>query len=212
MKCLRVMLGFLLLGAIVNILIAWALSLWSPLIRSVECEHEFQGINWGSYWSSDLEGETIPSIHDQGIGVDFTLTGADFYGCEFLQSGLPFRSLEYSWEYQEGGFRPKTPRFGTVVVSTEVLLNWGLHISLEKFDPLLGPWPIRKHVPLRPIWSGFLLNTLLYGWLLWFVVPKLVRSYRRIRGQCVECRYNLTGNISGVCPECGKQVAHPSPN
>ncbi len=25
-------------------------------------------------------------------------------------------------------------------------------------------------------------------------------------GFCVECGYNLTGNISGVCPECGNRI------
>ena len=34
------------------------------------------------------------------------------------------------------------------------------------------------------------------------------RLYRRTRfrrrpGQCAECGYDLTGNVSGVCPECG---------
>lgn len=29
---------------------------------------------------------------------------------------------------------------------------------------------------------------------------------RRIPGHCKSCDYNLTGNISGVCPECGTQV------
>jgi hypothetical protein len=25
--------------------------------------------------------------------------------------------------------------------------------------------------------------------------------------RCVRCRYDLTGNLSGVCPECGKPIA-----
>ena len=32
------------------------------------------------------------------------------------------------------------------------------------------------------------------------------RAYRRERGLCVECCYNLTGNGSGVCPECGTKI------
>jgi len=28
-------------------------------------------------------------------------------------------------------------------------------------------------------------------------------SARRRRGLCVKCGYNLAGNTSGVCPECG---------
>jgi hypothetical protein len=26
---------------------------------------------------------------------------------------------------------------------------------------------------------------------------------------CRECGYNLTGNVSGICPECGAEVEHP---
>jgi hypothetical protein len=34
-----------------------------------------------------------------------------------------------------------------------------------------------------------------------------VRDRRRAwPGQCVHCGYNLTGNISGRCPECGREV------
>ena len=29
------------------------------------------------------------------------------------------------------------------------------------------------------------------------------RSKRRRKGLCLACGYNLTGNTSGVCPECG---------
>jgi hypothetical protein len=28
-------------------------------------------------------------------------------------------------------------------------------------------------------------------------------------GHCQECGYNLTGNVSGVCPECGTEVKNP---
>ena len=34
-----------------------------------------------------------------------------------------------------------------------------------------------------------------------------VRRWRRQRkGLCVYCGYDLTGNVSGVCPECGKRT------
>ena len=33
---------------------------------------------------------------------------------------------------------------------------------------------------------------------------KTIRRRRRyLKGQCVECGYDLTGNTSGRCPECG---------
>ena len=37
-----------------------------------------------------------------------------------------------------------------------------------------------------------------------------VRRYgRRRKGLCVKCGYDLTGNVSGTCPECGTEVKHP---
>ena len=31
---------------------------------------------------------------------------------------------------------------------------------------------------------------------------------RRQKGLCPQCLYNLTGNVSGVCPECGTPKGH----
>jgi hypothetical protein len=32
------------------------------------------------------------------------------------------------------------------------------------------------------------------------------RHRRRKKGHCLQCGYNLEGNVSGVCPECGERV------
>ncbi len=32
------------------------------------------------------------------------------------------------------------------------------------------------------------------------------RHRRRKKGLCLTCGYNLTGNVSGVCPECGERI------
>jgi predicted amidophosphoribosyltransferase len=48
---------------------------------------------------------------------------------------------------------------------------------------------------------------------LWFPVLWLLDQHhglparRRLRGLCGKCGYNLTGNTSGVCPECGTPIA-----
>ena len=58
----------------------------------------------------------------------------------------------------------------------------------------------------------------------WLVVPatgippvlylrtlgRLRRRRRARRGLCPGCGYDLTGNVSGVCPECGETVAAPA--
>lgn len=39
-----------------------------------------------------------------------------------------------------------------------------------------------------------------------FLSDRLRRRRRRRQGCCLNCGYNLTGNVSGVCPECGEQI------
>lgn len=42
---------------------------------------------------------------------------------------------------------------------------------------------------------------------LWFV--RRERSHLRKRaGRCICCSYDLTGNVSGVCPECGTKISN----
>ena len=36
--------------------------------------------------------------------------------------------------------------------------------------------------------------------------PAWVRHQRRRHGLCPACGYNLTANVSGVCPECGRAI------
>jgi len=43
--------------------------------------------------------------------------------------------------------------------------------------------------------------------LLWFVD----RRRRILPGHCQKCGYNLTGNVSGRCPECGQPVERKQP-
>jgi hypothetical protein len=51
-----------------------------------------------------------------------------------------------------------------------------------------------------PLWGLFLLVALLTILLRW--LPR-----RRFPpGHCRKCGYNLTGNVSGICPECGEKV------
>ena len=55
-----------------------------------------------------------------------------------------------------------------------------------------------------PLWVPFLLLSAYPSWKL--ALAPLRRHYRRKRNECLHCGYNLTGNISGACPECGKSM------
>jgi hypothetical protein len=41
----------------------------------------------------------------------------------------------------------------------------------------------------------------------WTLKGWFAQRRKRPHGTCRTCGYNLTGNVSGVCPECGKAVA-----
>ena len=47
------------------------------------------------------------------------------------------------------------------------------------------------------------------GGLQWYLVTRLVVHHlnaKRDSSACIGCGYNLTGNVSGVCPECGTAI------
>ena len=76
------------------------------------------------------------------------------------------------------------------------------------FDGPFGSYKTEAPVPLKPIWAGFVFNSLLYAGVLsfLFIGPMSLRRRLRLRyGQCVRCGYDLRGTPPdhAVCSECG---------
>jgi len=70
------------------------------------------------------------------------------------------------------------------------------------------PYSVERILPLRPTWPGFAMNTVFYAALLWllFAAPFALRRHLRIkRGLCVRCAYPI--GTSEVCTECGAAVS-----
>ncbi len=93
---------------------------------------------------------------------------------------------------------------------TQVDCKYGILISVAtERAQYVHPdvWTLRM-LPLRPIFPGFLINTLFYAlvlWLLWsapFVTRRLIR---RRRGNCIRCGYDLRHAEHAACPECGRR-------
>jgi hypothetical protein len=59
------------------------------------------------------------------------------------------------------------------------------------------------NVPI--VLPGMLLCVLPLAWL----AHSLLQRRRNRAGLCATCNYNLTGNTSGVCPECGTAITSP---
>lgn len=62
-----------------------------------------------------------------------------------------------------------------------------------------------RALPLRPLWSGILLDTLAFALTarLALTAPQARSFLRRRRGLCPRCAYDLQGQIAAGCPECG---------
>ena len=58
---------------------------------------------------------------------------------------------------------------------------------------------------------AFIFAATSFVWVWWYIerAGTARAARRRARGQCGRCSYDLTGNVSGVCPECG---GDPRPN
>jgi hypothetical protein len=185
----------LVLGAIVNVAVAWALRLWPPTpppeIKRPPTEAEIR-----RWVESGPPGERSPP--DRCLEVPRTgapsflfmerrrSQGADFTVGMRDQNGWPFVALESAkWNLPDAPHR-----------------QWNHAWTLPRAWQTQGA----EVLPLRPLWPGFAGNTLAYGAVLAVVVfipAKLRRTLRRRRGRCVKCNYDLRGLPDGPCPECG---------
>jgi len=68
----------------------------------------------------------------------------------------------------------------------------------------LAGWPGRWGQLLFPLWILFLILSA-YPTAV-FIRGPLLHHLRRKKGHCIKCGYNLTGNVTGICPECGEKI------
>ena len=120
----------------------------------------------------------------------FSNVQRDWYHVLCLRNGscwYQYRTPESLWQVpvQPRECKARLPWVGCVQVVTRGNYR-RVDVSLHLFGVvcLLGPYPLCVLVrgPIR-------------------------RGIRRRRGCCAWCGYDLTGNVSGVCPECGMRIA-----
>ncbi len=199
---------FLLLGAVVNVAVAWGCVLLANHVWPYEA---FADLNpehaTPSAWRRSVpaswpdvpmsrrtyEGKWFRIVDESWPSqLDRTL---DYYVLKEWRIGVPAKSLSYrSYTHHdfEGGPMP--------ISSTRLLER-----------AILAP-PAKPRFPLAfpalPIWPAFIANTLFYATILWLLIPgpfALRRFLRVRRGVCPKCAYPM--GESAVCTECGITVA-----
>jgi len=87
------------------------------------------------------------------------------------------------------------PRRILTFVSAGVLAPAGVYA----LDRLVQPFPFAGFVAA----SGVVAGLVAAGDWVAFELPRGIQQRRRRLGLCGHCGYNLRGNVSRVCPECG---------
>jgi hypothetical protein len=72
---------------------------------------------------------------------------------------------------------------------------------IRTFDKRLGVASTLVYIPLWLPFVGLALLPVNSATVL------LISNWRRARKRCPKCSYNLTGNQSGICPECGTALS-----
>ena len=204
---------FLLAGAVMNVMVAWGCAALNPERVSEVPPLQTTQKEWARLAPPALQDRRIWARHDRAIGWEFIVIGTDWdkpvrwrdnrtliideLQCFLTRAGWPTRCLE-----------------GWFLVSVRNTADSQSDVTGTRTDHSILYPPARIDgfemccpcFPLRPIWPGFALNTIFYAALFWLGLrgPFALRRYlRRQRGRCLNCGYDLRGDLAAGCPECG---------
>ncbi len=208
LKWVRRIAIFLLLGAIVNVAVAWGCVIWLPIGKSAATTKG--SMNW---LASVPKGwpEHASFTRYQRFGLTEWAQGAQppeggdrmirSLGQWVMEAGLPFRSMFL--------VRNQTYRWGQFPSSISARRPASIAEGLE--IPAWVPWcglnRYGRYLPTQIAWLGFAANTVAYGGVAWFAacIPVAIRRRTRSeRGLCISCGYPR--GTSPVCTECGEPL------
>ncbi len=179
---------FLLSGAVVNVAVAWGCAAWARAVG-------------------------LPTPANQLPQDPFITKGFGYTELTRITVLDPNTNLllfklapsSYSFQPHDSVVRAGFPlRTYTCVITEDGQIEAGLDLRHMNI-----PWTSqnRRVLPLRPIWSGFAVNTTFYDAFLWLLIcgPFVLRRFIRVRrGLCPACAYPI--GESDVCSECGKTL------
>jgi hypothetical protein len=120
----------------------------------------------------------LPPLDLRGFAVE-AISGRVTVGVLRIAPEVDTYSVEDSWSLSLAGARM------CVEVSDPETIVWGLSLPFWMPFTLFAAYPV-----------------VVFGRVLWKRTP----AWRRRHGLCARCGYDLRGNTSGVCPECGGNI------
>jgi hypothetical protein len=185
---------FLLLGAIVNVAVAWGCALGATL--------RFAGTQ------SSVVQTTLHVIPSDSVSLNGgNISVSEWRGFGYTHQRLLVRPTpSKSSADQREIWRAGIPTLGLVGVTTHGADAKGC-LKYERAVHNLLPY---RAIPYRPIWPGFAINTIFYAAMLWMLlfVPGKIRRFIRIRGhRCPACGYIIAPGVGNKCSECGNPLS-----
>lgn len=203
--------------------ISWSLSMNAPYPEQKWIETDESDI---FQWWSRLK---IPNKHVDRSKFAYVLTDISIH--EQAQ-GWPFLTVHCDWMTTMVDMRG--PRYSSSdVYARRDSLKGGIDLRVlfePEPEPVPDPDPETFHdprpepdarrgwfpdtffqnstiLPFHPIWTGLLINSLFYGFIIWGVVSApgaMRREFRKRRNRCPDCGYPI--GTSAICTECGYQL------
>ena len=215
-RMLKIAIVLAMLGMLINFGIAWACSLLSsppapgtglgilgqdPLLLA-RLRREFFERDGPDPGGRD-RGTLFVAVAYQSFGavfMDVAVRDEDIPMDEFrgpllrlgvVRAGWPMHALEGEWQHDASRSpTPQPPR-----------ARWAIAIPdhFVRADRLFIP----RMLVFRPLWFGFVVNSLLYAAVL--LAPWIIRVLLRVgRHQCTACGYPI--GQSPICTECGRKL------
>ncbi len=215
--------AFLLLGAVVNVAVAWGCAWWvdssqsgmstkfavmltprdlswfvsSESARGAERVHSQRGYrhHWPPPETATSPLYLIPSWST--ISHEIDLAGPEVVGIQIQDArGWPMLSMRCT--FLRTGAKPG------LITGREVV--GGYELPPRSWTRGLIPGTKIRALPYIPIPFGFVVNTLSYAAFIGISITGALagrRVIRHKRGHCIKCGYDLHGAEHEVCPECG---------
>ncbi len=198
-RCLIKLVLFLLLGAVVNVAVAWGCaarrSTW-PTYRSENHLPDKGELRW---WHDNAPDGFVARPAEVG----------GFYGLGTSVVVMLDRQLEASTSAPSNVIRY---RAGLPMRTFEGSVWVDMNRRRVTEQHAVKIWGDRPPIPFQLLWVGFAINTIFYAAILWLLTlgPFTARRMiRRKRGHCIKCGYDLRGDFSAGCPECGWRREEP---
>lgn len=199
---------FLLLGAVLNVAVAWACAAWIDLTGVFPrgtSPRKYSRYHWQVFDHFDRIGASRMAWRVPPVTITGGRSNLDSYMESLPQELEPH--LELGRVLDRRGWPLLSMQCTFVDTAQDVWnpvyqVDDGIKLTATPGSDERG----LRALPLRPLWPGFAINAIFYAallWLLFFGSLTARRIIRRKRGLCVACGYDLRGDLDGGCPECG---------